>query len=182
MKKLIVLTVLAVFMAVTVPTSAVSMTDNPITTELAIQSDIDSPEVIIQEAGLFSSDGENSFKNVWDSVLLPIIVILLGFFFIERSSGKISTVAGKSADVSERIAGSLDALALVAGGAGLEKVSNVVKEIADIPDELGDVAQLIADKTMDGKFTKEEALEVLQAGKEVLVEGKEVVLMIKPKN
>lgn len=86
---------------------------------------------------------------------------------------KIDVIADKTAVVLERVADGLDGVAILARGAGLDRVADIVEEFADIPDEAGDVAAKIAEMTANEDFTKEAVLELFKEGKDVGIEGKD---------
>ena len=95
---------------------------------------------------------------------------------------KIDVIADKTAVILERVADGLDGVAVIARGAGLDKIATIVEEFADVPDEAGDVAAMIAEMTANDDFTKEAVLALLNEGKDVGVEGKDVwVKVIKKK-
>ena len=94
---------------------------------------------------------------------------------------KVDVIASKTEAVLEKVADGMDGLALLAKGAGFQRVADVVEAAADIPDELGDVAGKIAEMTANDDFTKERVMELIAEGKEVAVEAKEFVLVIKKK-
>jgi hypothetical protein len=94
---------------------------------------------------------------------------------------KVSAFSKKVSDISERAAKGLDGIAGVVEGMGYDRAAMVIKEIADIPDELGDLAAILAEKTKDNDFTTEEVKAVLEEGKELVAEGKELVLVVKKK-
>jgi len=86
--------------------------------------------------------------------------------------------ATKAADITEKIASSINGAAMVAKGAGLEKVGVILEEFADIPDELGDVGTKIAEMTKNQDFTKERFLELYSEGKDVVVEAKDFFIKV----
>lgn len=91
---------------------------------------------------------------------------------------KLSKASGKIANVLEKGADGLDGLAVIAKSAGMDKVAYVLQEVSDPIDKAGDLFQAISDSTVDGEFTKDEMLNVLNEGKEVFVEGKDFYLKV----
>ena len=121
-----------------------------------------------------------TFLELLTGIVVPIAVLVLGYFKVVDWF-KAGKGAQKTADVLEKVAIGMDSLAVIAQGAGFEKVSTFLKEGADIPDEAGDVAQFIADHTADGAFDKDEALGALAEFKEVIVELKDFRIKVFPK-
>jgi len=115
-----------------------------------------------------------------------IVTIVVGGLSLIRvadwlRSKKVDVIAQKTSDVLEKVADGMDGLALIARGAGLNRVADIVEQAADVPDELGDVAAKIADMTANDDFTKESVLALIDESKEVAVEGKEFFLVLKKK-
>lgn len=112
-----------------------------------------------------------------------IIGILLGGLALWKVLDfvKLSVWSGKAAPVLEKIASGMKGAAMLAEGAGLEKVANIIKEASDPIDEAGDMLQLFSDLTADGDFTKEELKRVLDEGEDVWVEAKDFRVKIIPK-
>ena len=73
----------------------------------------------------------------------------------------------------ERGADLIDGAAIVARGAGFEKVADIMEEVADPLDEGGDVFGALAAMVEDQDFTKERLLGLVKEGKEVGLEAKD---------
>jgi hypothetical protein len=110
-------------------------------------------------------------------IIALIAAGILGLFGI--AWGLVSTFATKASVLAEKIAKGVHGVSDVLGGLGLDKASTVVKEIGDVPDEVGDFAAVLAEKTADGNFTLEDAKAVLEEGKQVVGAGKDVIFIIK---
>lgn len=102
----------------------------------------------------------------------------LGAWFIKKG---VHVFAGKLENGLEKAASALNGVSQVAASAGLTKVAAWTEEIADIPDELGDVAGKVEEMTKNEDFSKERFMELFNEGREVVVEGKEVIMMFKKK-
>lgn len=109
-------------------------------------------------------------------IIIGIVVALLGLIAIPWLA--ISKISGKIGNKSEQVAITGDQLADLLQGIGMNRASTIVKEAADVPDELGDVGRVLAEVTADGNFTKEDALKVFAEGKDVVVEGKDFVMKV----
>jgi len=113
-------------------------------------------------------------------VIITIVVAILALFGIRWAA--ISLFAGKVGRVSGTIETSMDSAAIIAQGLGLEKVSTILKEGADIPEEAEKLAEFIAEVTADGDFTKDEALAAFKMAKDGLwVEMKDFRVKVFPK-
>ena len=117
------------------------------------------------------------------NVLEIIAMVVAALFTFDKVKGwfskdGVSIAAAKTEEVLEKVADTMDGFALLAAGAGFPRIASVVEEIADIPDELGDVAGKIEEMTANKDFTKERVLELIQEGKEVIVEGKDCYVKV----
>ena len=131
----------------------------------------------ITEPTLAVEEG-SKFWDLFMSVGVPILAIVFGVWKI-FDWVKISLFSGKAAKLSDKIDSGLDGLALIAQGAGMEKVATVVKEASDPFEKLGDLFEALEKHTMDGKFTKEEIQSLLEnEGKELVVEGKDFYVKV----
>ena len=115
------------------------------------------------------------------SYVLSSVAVLVGLGAFLRKKG-IGIFARKAETVLEKIADGADGLGSIIRSAGLERVATVVENIGDVPDELGDVARVIAEMTENDDFTKEKFLELIQEGKDVGVEGKDLYIVISKKD
>ena len=113
-------------------------------------------------------------------LIITIAVAVLAFFKV-IDWVKLLPFIRKVGTGAEKVATSMDSAAIILQGLGFEKPSMIVKEGADIVDELGDVAAKLAELTADGNFTKEDALAVLKEGKDVWVEMKDFRIKVFPK-
>lgn len=93
----------------------------------------------------------------------------------------ISVFGGTVAPVMDKVAMGLDAVGVIAEGAGLEKVGLILHEGADLVDEAEDIPRLLAEYTADGDLTAEEINKLIAETGEVGVELKEFILVVKKK-
>lgn len=131
--------------------------------------------LILCSVPLLAQDGGETGRTFFEllkTIVVPILVLVLAYFKVVDWV-KVGKGAQKAANVLEKVADGMDALSVIVQGAGMEKVSTFFKEGADVPDELGDVAQYIADHTADGKFDKDEVISALDMFGEVIVESKD---------
>jgi hypothetical protein len=95
--------------------------------------------------------------------------------------GIARTVANKIANTSGKIAVGADNVAELLSSFGLEKLSLAIKEGADIPDELEDLARVFAERTADNDLSKEDIKALFEEGKELWVEMKDFRVKVFPK-
>lgn len=140
--------------------------------------------LFIVTLGLLSSDVVplvEEGSRLWElfkSIGIPVLAIVFGVWKI-FDWGKISAFAGKGAVVAGKVDSALDGIALLANGAGMERVATIVKEASDPFEKLSDVFEALEKHTMDGEFTKEEIQSLLEnEGKELVVEGKDFYIKI----
>jgi len=118
------------------------------------------------------------FWELFKSIGIPILAIVFGMWKI-FDWVKISAFSGKAAKLTDKIDSGLDGLALIAQGAGMERVATIVKEASDPFEKLSDVFEALEKHTLDGEFTKEEIQSLLEnEGKELVVEGKDFYIKV----
>ena len=93
----------------------------------------------------------------------------------------ISIFGGKVAPVMDKVGKGLDAVGIIAEGAGLEKVGSSLHARADLVDEAEDIPRLLAEYTADGELTPEELKKIIAEFGEVGVEFKDFLLVVKKK-
>ena len=94
----------------------------------------------------------------------------------------IGKAARKAGNVAEKIASGGDSLAETMESFGMVKAPLVIKEGADIADEVGDLATMFADLTADGNLTADDLKKLFKEGKEGLwVELKDFRVKVFPK-
>lgn len=112
-------------------------------------------------------------------LVLGILVLLLGFLgiswvVVSKYVTPVANALKTAATTGAQAAATLNQF-------GLEQASTIVKEGSEVADELGDVANVLATTTADGKFTVDDAKKVLKEGKDVVVAMKDFILIVKPK-
>jgi hypothetical protein len=118
--------------------------------------------------------------NILESdFVIGILVLLLGFLgiswvLVAKYVAPIANGLKTAATTGTQAAATLQQF-------GLDQASTIVKEGSDVVDELGDVANVLATTTVDGKFTVDDAKKVLKEGKDVVVAMKDFILIVKPK-
>ena len=120
------------------------------------------------------------FDSTLFDVLITLVVLGLGLQKVGAwvINKKIDVIAGKSEEVLERIASGMEGIAVVAKGAGFDKVGTFFDEAADPVQKLSDLAGTIEDITASQDFSKEKIIEAVDAGKDVVVEGKDFWLKV----
>ena len=116
--------------------------------------------------------------------VIEIVFTVLGalFMLVAIPWVTISVVARKIGKGAEAATVGADQLAEMLEQFGLEKAPMVIKEGADVTDELGDLATLFADLTADGNLTADEIKKLWTEGKEGLwVELKDFRIKVFPK-
>lgn len=129
---------------------------------------------------VLAQDGEPS--NVLSLVASVVggIIVLSGFAAWLIKSG-FGVIAGKIENGLEKTADILQGGASIARGAGFEKVATWTEEFADIPDQAGDVFGKLEEMTKNKDFTAPRIKELFDEGREVVVEAKDFILVIKKK-
>lgn len=115
------------------------------------------------------------------STLEIIIVVIGALAALVTIPLIVSKIAGKIADIAEKAAVGGDVLADLLESYGFEKAALAIKEGADIPDELGDLAKMLEQFTADQKLTADEVRKLFEAGQEVWVEMKDFRVKVFPK-
>lgn len=127
-------------------------------------------EAVVEEGG--------KFWELFKSIGIPLIAVVFATWKI-FDWVRISVLAGKGAGIADKIDSGLDGLALIAQGAGMERVATIMKEASDPFEKLGDVFEALEKHTLDGEFTKDEIQSLLEnEGKELVVEGKDFYIKI----
>ena len=113
---------------------------------------------------------------------LEIIIIIVGALAgLVTIGATFNKIVGKIGTISEKVAAGGNTVATMLDTFGMEKASMIVKEGADIPDELGDLATMFAELTADKKLTAAEVKLLFEAGKELFVELKDFRIKVFPK-
>lgn len=116
----------------------------------------------------------------WYEVIITIVAAVITLFGI--SWVVVSAIAKKIAKGAGTVETSMDSAALIAQGLGLEKISTILKEGADIPEEAEKIAEFIAEVTADGDFTKDEIMAAFKMFRDGLwVEMKDFRIKVFPK-
>ena len=116
----------------------------------------------------------------WYEIIATVIGAVLGLVVINWAV--ISKVAKKIGSGAESIASGGDALAETMESFGMVKAPLVIKEGADVADEVGDLATMFANLTADGNLTAEDLKKLFTEGKEGLwVEMKDFRVKVFPK-
>jgi hypothetical protein len=130
------------------------------------------PGPVYYHAGIKLEDIDSG----WIAGVLAVVLGLIAIPWL-----LISKAANKIGALSETIAKGAYTGASMLSDFKLNSASTIVKEGAEIIDELGDVATILGNVTADGKFNAEDAKLVLQEGKDVIVALKDFIFVVKPK-
>ena len=91
----------------------------------------------------------------------------------------ISVFGGTVAPVMDKVAMGLDAVGVIATGAGLERVGSILHAGSDLVDEAEDIPRLLAEYTADGELTADEIKKLISETGEVGVKFKGLILTVK---
>lgn len=130
---------------------------------------------------ILAQDGDSSNVLSLVASIVGGIIVLSGFAAWLIKSG-FGIVAGKIENGLEKAAVAMKGAATVARSAGFEKVATWTEEFADVPDQAGDVFGKLEQMTKNKDFTAARIKELYQEGREVVVEAKEFILVIKKKD
>lgn len=126
------------------------------------------------------SGGSSNIIELVASIVAGAIVLFgVGGWLVKKGFG---VLAGKIENGLEKTALAMQGAATVARSAGLEKVATWTEEFADVPDQAGDVFGVLEDMTKNQDFTKERVMELYNEGREVVVEAKDFILVVKKKD
>lgn len=114
-------------------------------------------------------------------IIFTVLGAVLGFVAINWVV--IAAFSRKVGNISERVAVSGDKISEIMEDFGMVKTSLVIKEGADIADELGDLSILFADLVADNNLSADDLKKLFTEGKEGLwVEMKDFRIKVFPKD
>lgn len=137
--------------------------------------------MVVATMAAFGQDGEGGATVGVIVSIISGIIILSGFGAWLVKSG-FSVVAGRIENGLEKTALAMKGAAAVAESAGFEKVATWTEEFADIPDQAGDVFGKLEEMTKNNDFTAARIEELYNEGREVVVEAKDFILVVKKKD
>ena len=133
---------------------------------------------LFAQENVLIEEPSNLLQVIASIVGAVVLLTGLGAWFVKKGFG---VIAGKIENGLEKTALAMEGAAVVARSAGLEKIATWTEEFADIPDQAGDVFAKLEEMTKNQDFTKERIMELYNEGREVVVEAKDFIMVVKKK-